>query len=171
MGAQSVHIIALLSALAAATACSEKTAVPEAPQEKIELELVMPARSADDPCDDLEKLEALAKDAGGPYIGCGPLPRYAIREAVEARKAQLLACRRHARDRSKKLRFELHWTVDPEGAVHDVKVLGAPDGEERMQACIAEEVQKLAFPRPLGGGQVEVSWPFVYSPHLTGGRG
>jgi hypothetical protein len=134
------------------------------PEKNVQIDLAMIPVNPDNPCDSAERIKALVEAAdGGAYIGCGTLARYQIREVVEARKAEFLACHQQANNATATKRFLFSWTIQPDGTVHEVKMVEGPSTEPKMQQCISKQVQKLAFPRPLGGGIVEVRWPFTFS--------
>ncbi len=178
MQKQSIPVIPLFVSLLCFSfqACTEKPSSidPPQPNQAVSIrppqkafiyKLVMPEKNTEDPCDDLEKMKALAKKAdGGVYIGCGTLPRFSIRKVMEAHKEPFSLCLRHAKNTPGEKRFKFHWTVKPDGTVHDVKAKTASKGEEAMQQCISAEILKLKFPKPMGGGVVELNWPFIYAP-------
>jgi hypothetical protein len=168
-----MYLVVALGVLATPACTEERAGKPppasaepsvQAPKEdQAGLRLVLPAKNADDPCDDFEKLKAMAEKSGeGAYIGCGPLPRFAIREVMGAHVDEFQACADLAKTKPEELRFKFSWTIAPDGSVHDVAAATSPGGEEGMQECLTAALKKLTFPKPMGGGTVKLTWPFVY---------
>lgn len=159
-------LISLFCLLIPALAGCDKSASSQdaRPENNVQIDLAMIPVNPDNPCDSAERIKALVEAAdGGAYIGCGSLARYKIREVVEARKAEFLICHQQANNPAATKRFLFSWTIQPDGTVNKVKMVEGPSAEPKIQQCISKQVQKLAFPKPMGGGIVEVRWPFTYS--------
>jgi hypothetical protein len=125
------------------------------------LQLVLPPPRAGDPCDDRAALAALTREQG-PYIGCGTLARFEIREPIERQRPALAACQRRAVAAAAPLRVVLRWTIDPSGRVVDLETVEPAPGQAAVAACLEDQVRALRFAPPLGGGVVHVTYPFVF---------
>jgi beta-lactamase regulating signal transducer with metallopeptidase domain len=61
----------------------------------------------------------------------------------------------------------LHWTLAPTGAVGEICMTSAdltpqppPQREQELGRCVSEVVRAWTFPKPAGGREVQVSYPF-----------
>jgi len=125
--------------------------------------LVLPARRAGEPCDDA-RVAALIT-GGEAYVGCGPLPRFAILDTLDASRSALESCVVEPSGTSR--RFVLAWTVTPDGTTRDVYATAAPPGEGPRASCLEEALRSLRFPTPLGGGEAHVIMPLVFERPAT----
>jgi hypothetical protein len=55
-----------------------------------------------------------------------------------------------------------HFTIDGDGRVVAATAEGLGDAE--VEACVAGVIQAIEFPRPGGGGMVQVNYPFEVHP-------
>jgi TonB family protein len=75
---------------------------------------------------------------------------------------------RHCYERALVARQDLSGTVlvqfqiSPQGVVQGTVAGGM--GEGNVDGCVAEAIQSIQFPRPRGGGMVNVRYPFVFQP-------
>lgn len=58
----------------------------------------------------------------------------------------------------------LAWTVTGRGAVRDVRVVSATLPSESVKDCLIEQIEQLRFPEPKDGREVEINYPWVFSP-------
>lgn len=54
------------------------------------------------------------------------------------------------------------WTIDKEGAVSVSSVKKTTMNNKAVENCIASKIKNWTFPKPKGGGQVLVSYPFLF---------
>lgn len=54
------------------------------------------------------------------------------------------------------------WTIAPSGLVDGARVLESGLASERVGGCVVRVIARLQFPAPAGGGQVFVTYPFVF---------
>lgn len=54
------------------------------------------------------------------------------------------------------------FTIGSSGAVKSAKVVSSTLGDPSLDQCIVGHLTKWAFPRPKGGGEVTVSYPFIF---------
>lgn len=52
--------------------------------------------------------------------------------------------------------------ISPMGVVQGARAAGMGDGD--VESCVAEAVRAIQFPRPKGGGMVNVRYPFIFQP-------
>jgi hypothetical protein len=58
----------------------------------------------------------------------------------------------------------LRWTISSRGEVEDLHVESATLPSEAVKACLLKEVEQLQFPAPADGREVEISYPWVFTP-------
>jgi hypothetical protein len=119
---------------------------------------------------------ALASDAGGPL---GSLDKEQIRGVVHANRAQIRDCYDKSIAAEPLLAGKLvfGWTIGTTGATQNVHVLTADFGskpapavEGQLETCITAAVASWTFPVPKFGGQVQISYPFIFSSSGAEGR-
>lgn len=54
------------------------------------------------------------------------------------------------------------WTIDKNGAVSTSSVKKTTMNNQAVEKCIAGKIKNWSFPKPKGGGQVLVSYPFLF---------
>lgn len=86
------------------------------------------------------------------------------KEINQTMKASLPAARDCYDHKGKKQRGKttLHIVINDEGKVRTVET-SSTDMNPEMNDCLVGAVKELSFPKPLGGGTVEVTYPFVFS--------
>jgi hypothetical protein len=113
---------------------------------------------------------ALASDADVPL---GSLDKEQIRGVVHANREQIRECYDAALEAEPLVagRLVFGWTIGRAGATRNVHVLTrdltskpSPVVEGQLASCIAAALATWTFPEPRGGGQIEVVYPFVFSP-------
>lgn len=94
----------------------------------------------------------------------GTLPKEDIVKVIRANKPKIRACYAAARpSRSgRRDRVLARWVIGPDGAVTEANVESSTHSSAGMNACITREIRGWTFPRVLGGGIVEVRYPFVF---------
>ncbi len=68
-------------------------------------------------------------------------------------------------------RITVQFTISPNGAVATSVLQQSTVGNPRVENCIVQAVRRWEFPKPLGGGIVIVSYPFVLNAAGGGGEG
>ena len=58
-------------------------------------------------------------------------------------------------------KFTLKWTIGPDGKVGRVEILPETLAHHRCASCMAGKVKGWLFPKPRGGGSVEVTYPMI----------
>jgi hypothetical protein len=59
-------------------------------------------------------------------------------------------------------RIAIEFTISKSGAVSKSNVKRTTMGNAAVEKCVARQIKKIRFPKPLGGGIVVVNYPFVF---------
>jgi len=96
----------------------------------------------------------------------GALDKDIIRNVVRSHIAEVRDCynRGLARDHELEGRVMIQFTIAPDGNVRVAVVVDSPLPDDRVGKCIVRAVKRWRFPQPEGGGNVVVSYPFVFIP-------
>jgi TonB family protein len=95
----------------------------------------------------------------------GELGRDEIHKVVHDHLDQVVACyTRHHPDMTGWL--TIGWTIDAQGEVIRTVVQRSTSGKAALAECVMAEIRSWRFPKPRGGGEVEVSYPFHF--HTVG---
>ena len=54
------------------------------------------------------------------------------------------------------------WTIDGTGDVSEANVNETTMGNANVENCMATKIRRWKFPEPKGGGQVFVTYPWVF---------
>jgi len=96
----------------------------------------------------------------------GSLERSAISDAVQASLPRIKACYdRSLYDLYPTLEGKLvsKYTIGGEGRVIENGFADDTMGDRRVSQCIRKVMQTLTYPPPMGGGEVYVTYPFVFA--------
>ncbi|MFO7567220.1 MAG: TonB family protein [Enhygromyxa sp.] len=96
----------------------------------------------------------------------GSLDKDLIRRIVRAHTNEVRKCYEAAlaRDPSAAGRLAIEFTIAPNGKVVSAAVSSNDTGVEALGECVAKVVKTWTFPKPGGGGQVRITYPFVFQP-------
>ena len=97
----------------------------------------------------------------------GSLPRKVIQKYIQAHRRQIRYCYERELLRHPALRGKLlvHFVINRKGYVHKVMADQSRSiSPTNLRACILNRVNGWRFPKPKGGGEVEVSYPFLFAP-------
>lgn len=94
----------------------------------------------------------------------GGLTREQVEAVVRRNSGQLLFCYEKALQANPSLRgrLTLDWIVGPTGSVRSVEVASSSLKAKSVENCVVASVKKWKFPRPVGGVNVDVSYPFDF---------
>ncbi len=94
-----------------------------------------------------------------------PLTRDEVRLVVRAKLAQVRACFDEglALDPTLGGLIELRFTITAEGRVRDASLVVDGLSEKRVGECLLERVATWQFPRPRGGAELTVEYPFNFT--------
>ncbi|MCH9682988.1 MAG: AgmX/PglI C-terminal domain-containing protein [Deltaproteobacteria bacterium] len=96
----------------------------------------------------------------------GSLDKDIIRRIVRSHINEVRHCYNQglAKDPSLEGRVSIPFTIVPTGKVVTSVVGTTTLGDKNVANCVAKAVKRWKFPRPPGGGNAIVSYPFVLSP-------
>jgi hypothetical protein len=94
----------------------------------------------------------------------GGLARSEIQEVVAAKMTRIKRCYEAELEWQHDLagKVTLHWVIRSTGDVGEVVVILDTMGKESLTRCLVAAIQPMLFPRPKGGGVVNVTYPFVF---------
>jgi len=94
----------------------------------------------------------------------GPLSMDAIRAVVHSHHDQVRYCYNQALLGQPALSGKLlmHFAIDERGYVSEATTRGNGTGDASLAACVRAKVLTWRFPMPRGGGEVRVTYPFVF---------
>lgn len=94
----------------------------------------------------------------------GGLTREQVEAVVRRNSGQLTFCYEKALQANPQLRgrLTLEWIVGPAGSVTSVKMSSSSMGAKSVESCVLASIKKWKFPRPVGGVNVDVSYPFDF---------
>lgn len=95
----------------------------------------------------------------------GALDRAVIRRVIKDHEPRVRRCyeshlsRKPEREAGK---LQLHWVIGPHGRVETVRVGVDALKSAELVECVEHVVRGMEFPRPIGGGHVSVSFPWIF---------
>ncbi len=109
------------------------------------------------------------KDEIGPSFGgdrvviTGSMDRDLIRAVIHRNRAQIRYCYESALIGAPKLagRAEVHFVIGAEGNVLRAEIASSTTHAPELDACLVSRFRSWVFPKPKGGGIVEVTYPVV----------
>jgi hypothetical protein len=107
-----------------------------------------------------------ASPDGGIRPAAGGLSKAAITRIVRAGSDDVRACYEKnvlAMDPSAEGTYEVQFTIGPRGTVVDTQQVRNDFKQPELPACIGGVIRSWRFPAPGRGGEVEVSFPWVFT--------
>ena len=100
----------------------------------------------------------------------GSLDRDIIRRIVRAHINEVRACYNQglSRDPNRAGRSNYRFVIQPDGSVESAETRNSTLGDPEIDRCVTSAIQRWRFPRPPGGGVVQVNYPFTFSPDGVG---
>ena len=108
-------------------------------------------------------------DAGSPPL-VGSLDKEVIRGVIRSHVDQVKGCYESSLERMPDLfgKVSVEFTIAASGEVVTSKVVEPTTTREvQLETCVAAAVRRWRFPKPVGGGIVIVTYPFVLVPDQT----
>lgn len=110
------------------------------------------------------------KEAPAPEIEADPvnvigsLDRELIRQVIHAHRSQIRFCYESELNRAPNLsgKVSIKFVINDKGMVSVAQVASSTMGNATVETCVASRVRTWVFPKPKGGGQVVVQYPFVF---------
>jgi hypothetical protein len=89
-----------------------------------------------------------------------------IRKVVHEHRAQIRTCYEQQLTSNPNLAGKLvsAWTIDPAGAVTEAHTQESTLRDRAVETCVAAKIKTWRFPIPKGGGEVFVTYPFIFTP-------
>jgi hypothetical protein len=93
----------------------------------------------------------------------GNLDKAIIRRYIRTRLTDVTECYENALLSKPSLEgtVTVKFTIEAAGLVGTSTASGL---DPAVDSCVAAAIKKIVFPKPLGGGKVNVSYPFVFRP-------
>lgn len=104
-------------------------------------------------------------DGGPPAIGMG-LEKNVIDGVVKQHAKQFHHCYRDELEKDPKFQTKTvaRWVVLENGRVGEAAIESATVKNARLESCMLTLIRGMVFPEPVGGGTVEVTYPFHFAP-------
>jgi len=100
-----------------------------------------------------------------PVSASGGLSKGVILERIHGASPQIKACYEFAlQEKRISGKVSVKFTIGPTGSVLAVEVDENSTGDVELGTCIAERIKRLSFPPPIGGGNVNVTFPWIFNP-------
>lgn len=108
---------------------------------------------------------AQAGDARKPAVE-GNLAKDEIRDVVRAHIGEVRDCYDDvlAIDPTARAKFVIDFTIGGDGVVTKSAVGAGSEGPAQLGECVSKAVRTWKFPAPSGGGDVKVTYPFLFEP-------
>jgi outer membrane biosynthesis protein TonB/pSer/pThr/pTyr-binding forkhead associated (FHA) protein len=96
----------------------------------------------------------------------GGLTRQEIMAVINSNLNQIRHCYERLLQRSPNAsgRMKVDFSINAQGRVSSVNISEGTITDSTMRGCVTGAVRRWAFPRPRGASQVDVSYPFVFTP-------
>ncbi len=101
---------------------------------------------------------------GGQAVIMGALDKSVIDAYIQRNLAKIRWCYEKELNKDPKLfgRIVINFIISGTGAVSSSKVNRTTMGNQNVESCVADQIKKIRFPAPKGGGIVIVNYPFVF---------
>ncbi|MHB8873220.1 MAG: AgmX/PglI C-terminal domain-containing protein, partial [Myxococcaceae bacterium] len=103
--------------------------------------------------------------SGSAGLVTGSIDRGSLQRVISAHLGQVRACYEKALLKQPGLsgKLVLEWAIGPDGKTRRVRVKTSTLTSAEVEACVVKTIEGWVFPRPAGGGEVVVSYPFVFA--------
>jgi TonB family protein len=95
----------------------------------------------------------------------GHLEEKQIVDTVHGKLAEVQACYDDAQEDNPKLAgtVQVGLVISPDGKVTEAKVLSSDTKSTKLDDCVVKKTKGWLFPKPTGGGEAAVSYPFTFA--------
>ena len=102
----------------------------------------------------------------GKPVVVGSIDPELIRKVVHDHRAQIRTCYETQLTSSPNLAGKVvsAWTIDPTGLVTEAHTQESTLHDKTVETCVASKIKTWRFPIPKGGGEVFVTYPFIFTP-------
>lgn len=134
---------------------SRRTILAIVPCLLLPLTIALPAAAEDTPEGRSAPIDVTAR---------GSLPKEAIDGEIRMHLGEIQACYQRELNRQPSLEGEVvvKFEISPDGTVAWVEVERTDMDHTSVPACVCEEMGRIEYPAPLGGGVVRVTYPFRF---------
>jgi hypothetical protein len=96
----------------------------------------------------------------------GGFDKDVIMKVIKANQSQIRFCSEVALQEKRSLagKVAVAWTIAPDGFVQSATVTDDTMGDPRVAECVVARVLRWSFPEPVGGGIVNVTFPWLFKP-------
>lgn len=113
------------------------------------------------------KIEAIVRQSGRPpggVIGMGSMDKDDIEKVIRRRLGAIKMCyeRELAVSPSLAGKVSVSFTIDAQGRVSAASIKSTTLNNPKVENCILRTFKRMRFPAPVGGGIVNVTYPFVF---------
>jgi TonB family protein len=94
----------------------------------------------------------------------GGLDKDVIMKVTKANQSQIRFCYEVVLQEKRSLagKVAVAWTIAPDGSVQSATVTDDTMGDPRVAECVVARVLRWTFPEPVGGGSVNVTFPWLF---------
>lgn len=95
----------------------------------------------------------------------GALEKGEVQRVMRRHHSQIRFCYENALSKNPNLggKIAANWQIAPNGTVSVASVLQDTMDSASVKTCVLRTIKRMRFPKPRGGGQVTVTYPFVFS--------
>ncbi len=110
------------------------------------------------------KGQSAIQSGGAGAIVMGALERSVIDSYIRRNLAKIRWCYERELAKSPNIfgRIKVEFTITKSGSVRNSNVIRTTMGNSTVEKCVANQIKKIRFPKPKGGGIVVVNYPFVF---------
>lgn len=94
------------------------------------------------------------------------LPRSVIEKVIRAHQSEIKYCYDTELQKNPKLagKVAAAWVIGPNGSVETASVAETLLNNDSMEQCMIDRIKHWRFPEPRGGGEVRVTYPWIFKP-------
>ncbi|HUU03502.1 MAG TPA: TonB family protein [Myxococcota bacterium] len=102
--------------------------------------------------------------AMGRAMVMGSLDRGVIQRTISKNLRSIQACYEKALRSNPSLcgKIVVSFTIGPKGTVTSARIASATIADYQMQADVLSVIRRMKFPKPTGGGSINISYPFIF---------
>ena len=99
-------------------------------------------------------------------VVAGSIDKSAIQRVISRSKNRIRRCYEVELQRNTNIagRIKVQFIISANGTVVKVKIKSTTLKNSNVERCLVAAIKMMRFPKPSGGGIVEVSYPFVFRP-------
>lgn len=94
----------------------------------------------------------------------GSLDKSLIQAVIKRNRQQIRSCYELTRNPQLIGKVAIAFVIGPDGKVQSASVAQSTAGNAALEQCVVARVKTWVFPKPTGGGTVQITYPFVFKP-------